>query len=207
MAVLKIARLGNPVLRRVAQPVSLEELVCEGENELQRFIDDLIETMHAEGGVGIAAPQVARSLQIVVTEYQSNERYPGQHDIPLTVLINPVITRLEGDLVEFWEGCLSLTDFRGLVRRPSEVTVEAHNRHGQHLMIDATGFLAVVLQHEIDHLQGKVFLDRMHDLTQLVDREGLHEKVAGPCLDGLDCQFHLPEGGDDDDGAIGVATV
>ncbi len=167
MAVLKIARLGNPLLRETARPVDLEQLTAEGENELQSFIDDLIDTMRAEGGVGIAAPQVSRSLQILAMEYQANERYPGQLEIPLTVLINPVITRYGSGSVAFWEGCLSVPDLRGRVVRPDSVEVEAFDREGNPLKIKAQGFQAVVLQHEIDHLRGKVFLDRMTDFSQL----------------------------------------
>lgn len=171
MAVLKIARLGNPVLRKQASPVNLGELTGKGSPGLQEFIDDLIDTMRQEGGVGIAAPQVARSLQIIIAEYQANERYPNQEDIPLTVLINPVITRSGKETSSFWEGCLSLKELRGLVTRPTEVTVEAYDRKGNLLTVEARGFLAIVLQHEIDHLYGKVFLDRMTDLTQLAYHE------------------------------------
>lgn len=167
MSVLDVARLGHPVLRQVAQPVDLKALTASGDNELQRLIDDMVDTMRDEVGVGIAAPQVARSLQIVIVEYQKNERYPSQEDIPLTVLVNPVITRSGSETGSFWEGCLSLKDLRGLVTRPREVTVEAYSRQGQKMVMEADGFLAVVLQHEIDHLQGKVFIDRMTDFTQL----------------------------------------
>ncbi len=167
MALLKIARLGNPILRKLARPIDIDKLKGEPDAELQKFIDDLIETMHHEGGVGIAAPQVGESLQIVIAEYLGNERYPDEEDIPLTVLINPVITKLGGNPQSFWEGCLSLSDLRGLVTRPDEVTVEAFDRNGNPMTIEAKGFYAIVLQHEIDHLQGKVFLDRMTDLTKL----------------------------------------
>jgi peptide deformylase len=167
LSVLNIANLGHPILREIAQPVNLEELKTSGDNELQRLIDDMIDTMRDEGGVGIAAPQVARSLQIVIVEYRQNERYPSQDDIPLTVYVNPVITRSSKKTGSFWEGCLSLKDLRGLVTRPREVTVEAFSRDGEKMVVEAKGFLAVVLQHEIDHLHGKVFLDRMTDLTQL----------------------------------------
>ncbi|MCF8722231.1 peptide deformylase [Nitrospina gracilis] len=167
MAVLPIAYLGHPVLRRVADPVGLEQLTAPGDNELQKFIDDMIETMHDEGGVGIAAPQVQRSLQIIVVEYQGNERYPDGAEIPLEVYVNPVITWVSEEKKEFWEGCLSVKDLRGLVRRPSACTMEAYTRRGERVVVKADGFLAVVLQHEIDHLNGKVFLDRMEDLTQL----------------------------------------
>ena len=167
MSVLSIARLGHPFLRGIARPVDLQELTAPGENELQQLINDMIDTMRDEGGVGIAAPQVARSLQIIMAEYQKNERYPSQDEIPLTVYVNPVITRSSEETASFWEGCLSLKDLRGLVTRPSEVTVEAFSREGEKMVVEAKGFLAVVLQHEIDHLKGKVFLDRMTDLTQL----------------------------------------
>lgn len=167
MPVLNIARLGHPILREIAQPVDLKALTASGDNELQQLIDDMIDTMREEGGVGVAAPQVARSLQIVMVEYQQNERYPSQDDIPLTVYVNPKITHASKETASFWEGCLSLKDLRGLVTRPREVTVEAFSREGKKIVVEAKGFLAVVLQHEIDHLLGKVFLDRMTDLTQL----------------------------------------
>lgn len=92
MAVLPIAYLGHPVLRRVAEPVDLNVLTAPGDNELQTFIDDMIDTMHDEGGVGIAAPQVQRSLRIIVVEYHGNERYPEGSEIPLEVYVNPIIT-------------------------------------------------------------------------------------------------------------------
>jgi len=171
MAVLEVAKLGNPVLRKIAEPVDLKALTVSGENELQTFIDDLIETMRVEGGVGIAAPQVSRSIQLLAVEYSENDRYPSQENIPLTVFINPVITRSSVETISFWEGCLSLKDFRGLVPRAREVTVEAFSRDGDKMVVEAQGFFAVVLQHEIDHLQGKVFLDRMTDLTQLAYNE------------------------------------
>lgn len=167
MSVLNIARLGHPILREIAKPVSLEALTASSDNELQQLIDDMIDTMRQEEGVGIAAPQVARSLQIVIVEYRQNERYPSQDDIPLTVFVNPKIVHSGKETASFWEGCLSLKDLRGLVTRPREVTVEAFSRQGEKMLVEAKGFLAVVLQHEIDHLLGKVFLDRMTDLTQL----------------------------------------
>lgn len=171
MALLKIARLGNPVLRRIAEPVDVNAVVSDPEHEIHEFIDDLTETMHHEGGVGIAAPQVGRSLQIIVVEYQENERYTDQESIPLQVFFNPVVTRFGGEPRSFWEGCLSLKEFRGLVTRPSEVTVEAFDREGKPVTIEAEGFLAIVLQHEVDHLHGKVFIDRIADMTRLAYNE------------------------------------
>jgi peptide deformylase len=166
MAKLEIARLGNPILRQVAQPVNLKELEGPG-SDVQVLIDDMVETMHEEGGVGLAAPQVSRSLQVIILEAEDNNRYPDREDIPLTVLINPVITRYSEEKALGWESCLSLIDFRGLVPRSTAVTVEAFNRKGQKTVIEANNFLAIVLQHEIDHLNGIVFLDRMEDFTKL----------------------------------------
>ena len=166
MPKLEIARLGNPILRQIAQPVDLKEL-SDPENDIQVFIDEMIGIMRNEDGVGLAAPQVSRSVQVVVLECKENERYPEAQGIPLMVLVNPRIIQYSEETEMGWESCLSLIDFRGLVRRSSEVTVEAFNRQGEKTRFQAKGFLAVVLQHEIDHLNGKVFLDRMEDLTKL----------------------------------------
>jgi peptide deformylase len=174
MAVLKVAKLGNPVLRQVAKQVDLKEL-ADPKGELQNLIDDMIDTMREEGGVGLAAPQVNRSLQLVVLEYEGNERYPGESAIPVTALINPVLTDYSEEKALGWESCLSLIDFRGLVPRSTSVTLTAYNREGNQVEQRATGFEAVVLQHEIDHLNGKVFLDRMEDLTKLAYQEEFEE--------------------------------
>jgi peptide deformylase len=172
MAIFKIAKLGNPVLRQVAKPVDLNDLAGSA---MQTFIDDMIETMHHEGGVGLAAPQVNRSIQIVVLEYVENERYPDEVYIPLTVLVNPVLSDYSQETKEGWESCLSLVDFRGLVPRSTTVTLNAYNQQGNKIQKTVSDFEAVVLQHELDHLKGFVFLDRMKDLTQLSYQEEFEE--------------------------------
>ena len=174
MAVLKVAKLGNPILRKISKQVDLKELTGQ-QGELQDFIDDMIDTMREEDGVGLAAPQVNRSLQIVVLEYENNERYPGESSIPVTVLVNPVLSDYGEEKALGWESCLSLIDFRGLVPRSTSVTLKAYDRDGDRIEKRATGFEAVVLQHEIDHLNGKVFLDRMEDLTKLAYQEEFEE--------------------------------
>jgi peptide deformylase len=166
MAVLKVAKLGNPVLRQIAKNVNLKEL-ADPQGALQKFIDDMIDTMRQEDGVGLAAPQVNRSIQVVVLEYDDNERYPDETPIPVTALINPVLSDFSEETALGWESCLSLIDFKGLVPRSTSVRLKAYDRQGNKIEKRATGFEAVVLQHEIDHLNGKVFLDRMKDLTQL----------------------------------------
>ena len=153
-------------MRQIAQPVDLKTLAVP-DSETQLLIDDMIRIMREQDGVGLAAPQVSRSLQLVVMECSSSERYPEAPTLPLTVLVNPVITRYGEEQALGWEGCLSLNDLRGLVPRSKEVAVEYFDREGKKITLEAEGFQAVVLQHEIDHLHGKVFLDRMTDLSQL----------------------------------------
>jgi len=164
MAILKVARLGHPVLRQVARPVDLAELATPA---LQRLIDDMIETMREYDGVGLAAPQVHEPRQIAVIEVHANPRYPHAPAVPLTVVVNPVVTPLTDEQVEDWEGCLSVPDLRGRVPRWGAVRLEGYDRHGQRLELTAKDFFARVIQHEHDHLNGRVYLDRMRDLATL----------------------------------------
>lgn len=158
MAVLPIAKLGNPVLRKVAGPVDTRDI---GTREFQQLIDDMVETMLEEPGIGLAAPQVSRSIQLVVMGCE------GEGGFPTTVLINPKIVYYGPQQVENWEGCLSVDGLRGKVTRPAVVRVQALDRHAKAVDIEAEGLYAVCIQHEMDHLIGKVFLDRMTDLSTL----------------------------------------
>ncbi len=164
MALLEIAKLGNPILRKIAEPIAVEE--CR-DPAFQLFLDDMIETMQKRDGVGLAAPQVFRSKQAIVIHSGSSSRYPDAPDVSLLVLLNPRLTFLSEEKVEGWEGCLSLDNLRGKVPRSLRVTVDGFNRSMEPMSFEAEGFLSVVLQHEIDHLQGKVFLDRMEDFSTL----------------------------------------
>ena len=164
MSILKVARLGHPVLRKTADKVDIDKIPSD---EIQRLIDDMIETMREYDGVGLAAPQVHQSLQISVIESKKNPRYQGAPDIPLTILINPEFTFMSEETVEDWESCLSVEDLRGKVSRSAKVTVSALDRAGEIMTLEASGFIAVVLQHEIDHLNGIVFLDRIKDMKSL----------------------------------------
>ena len=164
MSILKVARLGNPVLRRVAENLSPDQLSSP---LLQKLIDDMIETMREYSGVGLAANQVHESLQIAVLEVADNPRYPEKTTVPLSVLINPKIELLSEEMEEDWEGCLSVPDLRGSVPRYKEIRVRALDRGGAKLDFVASGFHARVIQHEWDHLNGKVYLDRMRDLSTL----------------------------------------
>jgi len=164
MALLKVAKLGNPILRKVAESVAPSE--CETP-QFQRFLDDMVETMRTLDGVGLAAPQVFSSKQVIVIEVQANPRYPNTPDFSLLVLLNPTFTFMSDEKQEGWEGCLSLDNLRGKVTRSLRVSVKGADRHMRPLELDAEGFLAVVLQHEIDHLNGRIFIDRMTDFTTL----------------------------------------
>jgi peptide deformylase len=164
MAILKVARLGHPILRQIAAPVSPEAI---GSPEIQRLIDDMLETMEEYDGAGLAAPQVHESRRIVIYGVRSNPRYPNADDVPLTVLVDPKITPAAQEAVEDWEGCLSVPDLRGQVPRWTRVKVEAYGRDGRPLRFTADGFHARVVQHECDHLDGKVYLDRMRSMETL----------------------------------------
>ena len=164
MAILKVARLGHPVIRTPSQAVPKETISSPA---MQRFIDDMVETMREYDGVGLAAPQVHVSGQIAVIEVDENRRYPGEGPIPLTVLINPKIVQSSKKQLADWEGCLSVNELRGRVPRAESLEVEAYTRKGEKVRIEARGFFARIIQHECDHLAGKVFLDRMPDLGSL----------------------------------------
>lgn len=164
MSILKVVRLGHPVLRKVAQIVPPDQI---SSSENQRLIDDMVETMKEYDGVGLAAVQVHESKQIAVLEVGDNPRYPQKPQIPLSVLINPKITTLSEAMEDDWEGCLSINELRGIVPRYKKIRVLAQDRDGTELDFVASGFHARVIQHEWDHLQGKVFLDRMRDLSTL----------------------------------------
>lgn len=158
MALLTIAKLGNPALRQVAAAVDPDEI---GSRAFQQFIDDMLETMYQADGIGLAAPQVSRSQQLLVMAC------PGENGFPQTVLVNPRIVYYGPHQVENWEGCLSVDGLRGKVTRPSMVRVQGLDRHESPLDFEATGLFAICIQHELDHLNGKLFLDRMTDLSTL----------------------------------------
>jgi len=158
MAILKIATLGEPVLRERSRELTLDELKTP---QTQAFIDDLIATMRDADGAGLAAPQVMNPVRICAIEVRGNNpRYPYKPAIPLTVLVNPVLTPLSEETFENDEGCLSVVDLRGTVNRVVHIRVRAWDRTGAPLDFEAKGLTAGTYQHEVDHLDGKVFVDR-----------------------------------------------
>lgn len=177
MAVLKVARLGHPVLRRVAEPVSPEAIRSP---DIQRLIDDMLETMDDQDGAGLAAPQVHVSRRVVIYGVEANPRYPDAESVPLTVLVNPRLTPVGDAQEEDWEGCLSVPDLRGMVPRWTTVRVEGADRSGRPVRFTATDFHARVVQHECDHLDGHVYLDRMRSMESLTFLPEFHRYWLKP---------------------------
>jgi peptide deformylase len=158
MSILKVSRMGHPVLRQKARSVERPQIK---DPRVQKFIDDMIDTMHEYSGVGLAGPQVHEGLRIFVAMLDDGD------DAEASVLINPVITPADSTVVEGWEGCLSIPDIRGRVPRARKIVVKALDRQGRMVEIEAEDFPARVIQHETDHLDGVLFLDRMQALTSL----------------------------------------
>lgn len=162
MAVREILRMGDPRLLRIAQPIQ-----AFGTSELEELVSDMFQTMHAAGGVGLAAPQIGVDKQLVIFGFETSERYPDAEAVPRTILLNPTIELLGEEAVEGWEGCLSVPGLRGLVPRVEHIRYRGVDVQGQPIDRIAQGFHARVVQHECDHLIGRLYPTRMTDLTKL----------------------------------------
>ncbi len=161
MAVHEILKMGDPRLLRVAQPVPAFDTP-----ELHALIADMFDTMAAAGGVGLAAPQIGVDLQLVIFGFERSERYPDAPAVPRTVLLNPVVTPLSAEMEDGWEGCLSVPGLRGKVPRHLRIRYAGFDPQGHVIEREAEGFHARVVQHECDHLVGRLYPTRMTDLTQ-----------------------------------------
>lgn len=162
MAIREILRMGDPRLLRVAPPVKAFDTP-----ELHALIADLFDTMAAAQGAGLAAPQIGVNLQLVIFGFSHNQRYPDAPPVPATVLINPVLEPLGDERVDGWEGCLSVPGLRGLVPRHARIRYSGFDARGNRIEREVDGFHARVVQHECDHLIGRLYPTRMSDLTQL----------------------------------------
>ena len=161
MAILSILKMGDPRLWQVAEPITEFDTP-----ELHRLIADMFDTMAAVGGAGLAAPQVGIGQQLVIFGFEQNPRYPEAPPVPPTVLINPLITPLAETEEEGWEGCLSVPGLRGMVPRWQHIRYQGFDQYGQTIDREVTGFHARVVQHECDHLIGKLYPMRIRDFTR-----------------------------------------
>ncbi|MBL7664787.1 MAG: peptide deformylase [Bacteriovoracaceae bacterium] len=176
MAVRPICRMGNPILRQTAAQLSPEEILSK---EMKILIQDMKESMDHYGGIGIAAPQIGVSKQVCIIQLEEdNERYKIESQFPFSVFINPVIKVLDKKTQGFWEGCLSVPGMRGYVERPKKIQVDYLNEKGEEKSLVAEDFLAIVIQHELDHLFGKLYIDRIEDVSKLSFNEEFEEYIV-----------------------------
>ncbi len=174
MSILKVARIGHPVIRTAAKPVPKEAF---RDALFQKLVDDMRETMYEYEGVGLAGPQVHESWRLAVIEVAaSDDRVRAE--VPFMVVVNPVVTPLGDEREAGWEGCLSVPDLRGVVSRLRKLKLEALDRHGKPYSLEASDFFARVIQHECDHLDGNVYLDRMSDMRSLTFIKEFEDHVA-----------------------------
>ena len=179
MAVRRIIRMGHPTLRQVAAPVDPASL---GEPAFKRLLADMVDTLRDYGGVGLAAPQINEPVRLAIIEIPGGPtRYGEVSPMPLTAFVNPEVRVLDGAPNGVWEGCLSVPGLRGYVERPGHIQVSALNLAGQPINLELKGFLATVFQHEFDHLDGKLYIDRMADPAKLMfDDEYLRYEAEPP---------------------------
>ena len=169
MGLRTIIRMGHPHLRRVAQPVELDDI---GSDKMNTLLRDMEDTLHDSGGIGLAAPQIDVDLRLAIIEIPGGPtRYGDIEAMPLTVFFNPVIEALTTDCEGYWEGCLSVPGLRGFVERPQHIRVSYTDAHKEPAEIELQGFLATVMQHEFDHLDGRLYIDHITDTRKLMFEE------------------------------------
>ena len=169
---LEVSQVGNPILRQIAQPIDRLN------KPIQTLIDNLMATLLESNGVGIAAPQVAESYRLIIIASRPNPRYPNAPEMEPTVMINPRIISASDEIVKDWEGCLSVPGIRGLVPRHSAIAIEYCDRRGKLQQQHLTDFVARIFQHELDHLNGLVFLDRLETTQDIVTDQEYFKLLA-----------------------------
>jgi peptide deformylase len=176
MAVRKIIRMGHPMLRQVARPLTAEEIRSPG---LRVLIDDMVDTLRDYGGIGLAAPQIAEPVRVAIVEIPGGKsRYGDIPEMPLTAFLNPTIEVVDPAARGYWEGCLSVPGLRGFVERPQHVKVRYTTLEGEPAGLELQGFLATVFQHEFDHLDGALYIDRVKDSKLLSFEEEFTRYLA-----------------------------
>jgi len=177
--ILEVVRLGHPVLREKAKEIPTELF---GTDELREFSDLMINTMFASSGVGLAAPQVAKGWRCFVFHVPGDPDGDEPFEVPPTFIANPEIFPANLDQIMGWEGCLSIPGLRGLVPRFDHIKVKGFDRDGNEMEFEAEGFHSRVIQHEYDHLEGVIFMDRMQDMASLCFEEEWEEYVLAPLI-------------------------
>ena len=182
MSVKEILKMGNPLLREVAEDFSVEEIK---NSETQLLLEDMWHSLAAAGGIGLAAPQIGISKQLAVIKLtEESDRHPDMEDSEAFIIFNPKITVLDKTEQGFWEGCLSVPGLRGFVERPRKIRVDFLDENAKPRSIEVEDFLATVFQHELDHLVGKLYVDRIKDITTLMfEDEMVFEELEEEILD------------------------
>lgn len=166
MAIRRVLRMGHPLLRQVARELAPGEI---GTAAFRHLVADMVDTLHDYGGIGLAAPQVGESLRVALIEFRGGRtRYGELAAMPLTVFVNPEIEVLGQETAGNWEGCLSVPGLRGWVERPQHLRLRYTSDQGEARQLELRGFPATVVQHEFDHLDGRLYIDRMTDMRRLV---------------------------------------
>lgn len=178
MARREVIKMGHPTLREKAKPFTKKEILSK---ETKILLDDMFETMKAEDGIGLAAPQINVPKQLAIIGIpDDNPRYPDAPNYELLIVFNPVITVLDETQQGFWEGCLSVPGLRGFVERPSKIRVDYLDEKAKEKSLEVSEFVATVFQHEIDHLLGVLYIDRIKDTKKLCFNEEFYKYVASP---------------------------
>ena len=182
MTVRQIIKMGNTLFRKVAEEFTPEEIKSA---ETKILLEDMWDSLAAVGGIGLAAPQIGISKQLTVIKLsEESDRYPDMEDTEAFVIFNPKITVLDETEQGFWEGCLSVPGLRGFVERPRSIRVDYLDENAESMYIEVEDFLATVFQHELDHLIGKLYVDRMRDITTLMfEDEMIFEELEEEVLD------------------------
>jgi peptide deformylase len=166
MSIRRVLKMGHPLLRQPARSLEADEI---GSPVLAALLEDMVDTLHDYGGIGLAAPQVGESIRLAIIEIAGGpSRYGELEDLPLSVFVNPFIEVLDESTEGYWEGCLSVPGLRGFVERPQHIKVNYTTLEGDDRSMELNGFTATVFQHEFDHLDGKLFVDRMTELCLVV---------------------------------------
>lgn len=174
MAIRQVVKMGN---QQLASPSIAVETQYFNTSELKQILDDMYDTMQARGGVGIAAPQIGHNLRIMMFGFDSNQRYPDEEPVPFTVLVNPMIEILSDEIIDDWEGCLSVPGLRGLVSRHHQIRYQGYERDGVLVTRIAEGFHARVVQHEYDHLDGILYPERIKNMKNFGFEDELRQVI------------------------------